>query len=43
VPDGWRVVAATAGAVKLAPDDRGTVDLTALRGQQTIRFQVERR
>jgi hypothetical protein len=43
VPDGWRVVAATAGSVKLSPDDRGTVDLSALRGRQTVRFQVERR
>jgi hypothetical protein len=43
VPEGWRVVAATAGATKLAADEQGTVDLTALRGPQTIRFQVERR
>ncbi len=43
VPDGWRVVSATAGATQFTPDERGTVDLTALRGRQTIRFQVARR
>jgi len=43
VPDGWRVTAAHAGATALAPDAQGTVDLTRLRGRQTIRFAVARR
>lgn len=40
VPDGWRVVGATAGADGLKSDAQGTVDLSSLRGRQTIRFQV---
>jgi hypothetical protein len=43
VPDGWQVTSATAATARLTPDERGTVDLTALRGRQTIRFQVARR
>ncbi|MSU49588.1 MAG: hypothetical protein EXS37_10955 [Opitutus sp.] len=42
VPDGWRVASAQAGPERLSVDDRGTVDLTSLRGTQTIRFQVSR-
>ena len=42
VPDGWRVVAATAGSTPLAADERGTVDLTSLRGRPTVRFHVAR-
>jgi hypothetical protein len=40
VPDGWRLTGARAGTTPLPPDDRGTVDLTALRGRQTLQFQV---
>ena len=43
LPEGWLISAAAAGATKLAPDDRGTVDLTALRGRQRLRFEVTRR
>ena len=42
VPEGWRVTAARAGDTVLPPDERGTVDLTTLRGRQKIRFQVAR-
>jgi hypothetical protein len=43
VPDGWRVTGATVGPETLPADAKGTVDLTALRGRQEIRFQVARR
>ncbi len=43
LPDGWQVVAAHAGPDGLAIDPAGTVDLSALRGHQRIRFQVQRR
>ncbi|MEN9631643.1 MAG: hypothetical protein RL077_47, partial [Verrucomicrobiota bacterium] len=43
LPDGWQVVAAHAGSVALAIDLAGTVDLSALRGRQHIRCQVQRR
>ncbi len=42
VPDGWKIRAAVAGSETLAVDDNGTVDLTALKGKQTIRFAVAR-
>jgi len=42
VPDGWKVVDANAGTNKLNVDDKGTVDISSLRGTQTIRFRVER-
>ena len=40
VPDGWRVISATTGSETLKPDEYGTVDLSALKGKQTIRFNV---
>ena len=40
VPDGWQIKGARAGDKKLEVDERGTVDLTALTGAQTIRFAV---
>ncbi|MDO8541115.1 MAG: hypothetical protein Q7S40_11820, partial [Opitutaceae bacterium] len=42
VPDGWRVVGASAAGKDLVADANGTVNLSALRGAATIRFRVER-
>jgi len=41
VPEGWRVVAATHPGGTLTADERGTVDISALRGTQTLRFQTD--
>ncbi len=43
VPDGWRVVAASAGARMLPVDADGTVDLSSLRGAVLVQFRVEKR
>jgi hypothetical protein len=43
VPDGWKVVLAQAGAAKLKPDEKGTVDISSLKGKQTIHFEVQGR
>ncbi len=43
VPDGWRVVSASAGRQNLASTDPGTVDLTDLEGKCTVRFEVSRK
>jgi hypothetical protein len=40
VPEGWKVASAQVGAERLDLDDKGTVDLSMLRGKQTIRFQI---
>ncbi len=40
VPDGWQVTSAQAGLLKLSPDSKGTVDVSALKGKATIHFQV---
>ncbi len=40
VPEGWRVTSARAGSEDLQVDERGTVDITALKGRKTIRFGV---
>ena len=42
VPDGWKVVSAQAGNEKLKTDDKGTVDISSLKGKQTIHFRVRR-
>jgi hypothetical protein len=42
VPDGWTVRSALVGSKKLAVDGAGTVDLTAFKGKQTVRFAVAR-
>src|ERR1043165_999027 len=42
VPDGWKVVSAEAGQAKLKTDDRGTVDISSLKGTVRGRFQVTR-
>ena len=43
VPDGWKVVSAKAGAQVLRVDERGTVDLTSLKGKALVRFEVRKR
>ena len=42
VPDGWRVTKCFTPTGELPTDPQGTVDLTALRGQVSLRFQVVR-
>jgi hypothetical protein len=42
VPDGWRVTKCLTPTGELPTDPQGTVDLTALRGQVSLRFQVVR-
>jgi hypothetical protein len=41
LPDGWRLTSAKAGDQSLPLDDRGTADITSLKGNATIRFQAE--
>ncbi|MSU58798.1 MAG: hypothetical protein EXS35_11630 [Pedosphaera sp.] len=40
VPDGWRVTGAECSGKKLAVDGKGTVDISAFKGRQTVRFAV---
>jgi hypothetical protein len=42
VPDGWRVISAQAGSQNLAPDAKGTVDISTLKGKVSILFRVEK-
>ena len=42
VPDGWRVISATAERRELNVDERGTVDVSSLKGKATVRFRVAR-
>ncbi len=42
VPDGWRLTSAKAADQALKVDERGTVDVSSLKGKTTIRFQVKR-
>jgi hypothetical protein len=42
LPDGWKAASATVASKSLKPDARGTVELTGLKGKQTVRFIVER-
>jgi hypothetical protein len=42
VPDGWRVVSAQAGASTLKTDEQGSVDISSLKGKQTIRLAVQK-
>jgi hypothetical protein len=41
VPAGWRVVSGKAGKLELNVDERGTADISALKGKSTVRFKVE--
>ncbi len=40
VPDGWRIASANAGPHELKVDDKGTVDISSLKGKVSIRFKV---
>ena len=42
VPEGWRVTSAKAGDQILQVDQRGTVDVSPLRGKASLRVQAER-
>ena len=43
VPDGWRITKCSTPTGELPTDPRGTVDLTALRGGVSLRFQERKR
>jgi hypothetical protein len=40
LPDGWKILSATADSTSLRPDNKGTMDITSLRGKVTIRCRV---
>jgi hypothetical protein len=42
VPDGWKVMSARSDSLQLKVDNRGTVDISSLKGQVEIGFQVKR-
>jgi hypothetical protein len=42
LPEGWKAVSATAGQTKLNVDEKGTVDITALKGKVSVHFQVKK-
>jgi hypothetical protein len=42
VPEGWRVRSASTEGRELVVDERGTVDISALRGKAVIQFKVKR-
>jgi hypothetical protein len=42
VPDGWHVTSSKAGSTRLKVDERGTVDLSGLRGKVTLEFKASR-
>ena len=42
VPDGWRVTSAQAGSQEFKADERGTVDISSLKGRNTLHFKVAR-
>jgi hypothetical protein len=41
VPDGWRLTSAKTAEQTLQADDRGTVDVSALKGKASLRFQAK--
>ena len=41
LPDGWRLTSAKAGDQPLKLDDRGTADISFLKGKATLRFQAK--
>ncbi len=43
VPDGWKVSSAAAGSTNLKADANGTVDISSLKGKQSIRFAVQKK
>ncbi|EEF57053.1 hypothetical protein Cflav_PD0088, partial [Pedosphaera parvula Ellin514] len=42
VPDGWEVVSGKAGKDQLRVDNNGTVDISSLKGNVSMRFQVKK-
>ncbi len=42
VPDGWRVVSAKASAQELKADEKGTVDISSLKGKISVHFAVKK-
>jgi hypothetical protein len=42
LPEGWKVISATAGESKLKVDEQGTVDITALKGKVIVRFKAQK-
>jgi hypothetical protein len=40
LPDGWKITSAAVGSKKLSRPDPDTVDLSTLKGKQTIQFAV---
>ena len=42
IPDGWKISWANLGEKAIGVDQKGTVDLSGLTGEQTIRFAVEK-
>jgi len=42
VPDGWKVSSAAAGSTNLKADANGTADISLLKGNQVIRFIVQK-
>jgi hypothetical protein len=42
VPKGWKVNSATAGDAKLKVDEKGTVDISSLKGKAAVHFQVKK-
>lgn len=42
VPQGWKVTAAEVGTRRLIVDNRGTANISDLKGKSTVRFKVEK-
>jgi hypothetical protein len=42
VPEGWHVVAASSGDQTFATDEKGTADVSGLKGKVAVQFQVEK-
>jgi len=40
LPEGWKVTSVKVGSKEIAADDKGTIDISSLRGKQSFRFQV---
>jgi hypothetical protein len=42
LPDGWRTVSAKSGSNSFSVDDRGTIDISTLKGKSILRVSVQR-
>src|SRR5262249_54245849 len=40
VPDGWKVASAQIGSKQLSVDEKGTSDISNLKGKKTVRLKV---